>query len=74
MRCDKRGWANEHSARRKLTEIRRKRDRCQAARKVEVRAYQCPHCQHWHLTSHTEDYTLPSRRRPLKVYQEAEEA
>ena len=64
--CDKKSWASERSARRKLAEIRAKRDRCRKARRFEVRAYQCPICRQWHLTSDVADYVLPSSRRRLR--------
>lgn len=65
--CNKRAWANEHAAKRKLSEIRRRRDRSRKATKVEVRAYRCPDCRRWHVTSHEADYVLDSSRRPLRV-------
>lgn len=70
--CTKKAWASEASAKRKLTEIRKRRDRHRGAMRVEVRHYRCPDCSAWHLTSHVADYTLPSQRRPLRVLEMAE--
>ncbi len=70
--CGKRSWSNAHAARRKLAEIRKRRDRHPGHWKVEVRAYRCPDCKRWHVTSHQADYVLPSQRRPLRVIESAE--
>lgn len=48
--CDKRAYQSEHSARRKLRKLRHRR-RIQHSHHVETRAYHCPHCRAWHLTS-----------------------
>jgi hypothetical protein len=49
--CLKKRYANEHSARNKLHQLRIKR-RKQHKTKTEQRAYQCQLCRAWHLTSH----------------------
>ena len=49
--CEKRSYRSERSARQKLRELRRSH-RHHFGGKTEDRAYQCPHCRAWHLTSH----------------------
>ena len=68
--CIKKAWATERSARRNLTEIRRKRDRSRHGAKVEVRTYRCPACSAWHVTSAEAEYVLPSTRRRLRDREE----
>lgn len=70
--CIKKTWANESAAKRKLTEIRKKRDRNPGRWKVEVRVYQCPFCSGWHATSRDVDYVPPRQHRPLRTIEDAE--
>jgi hypothetical protein len=61
--CDKVPFATERAARRQLAEIRRQKPghagRVKARR--PMRAYRCPACEAWHLTSSTRDH---ARKRP----------
>ncbi len=57
MKCRKRPFRDKNDAVYALHGIQNKND----DRKKPVRAYQCEHCQQWHLTSEPIDTELNSR-------------
>ena len=48
MKCDKFGHPTKADAMKNMHKIWRQR---RGPRKLPTRAYLCPHCQKWHLTS-----------------------